>query len=252
MDADLAVRAVCRALVLPPGGPLLLGCAGLAVLGRAPRAGRALIAAGLGALLLLSVPVVGEVLSRLAERYPPLDLARPPPADLIVVLGGGIRRNPAGEAGAVPQPETLERLAYGARLARVTGLPLLLSGGSVEPGEAEALVMQRALKADFGLEARWLEARSRTTRENARATAALLAPLGSRRVLLVTTANHMQRALAEFAAAGVAAVPAPVGGTGAIGHGLTAWLPSVGALRHSHEALYELAGELVARLDRGR
>src|SRR5208282_5554039 len=170
MDADLAVRAVCRALVLPPGGSLLLGCVGLALLGRAPRAGRALIAAGLGTLLLLSVPLVGDLLNRLAERYPPLDLAHRPSADVIVVLAGGVRRNAAGEEHAVVQGETLERLAYAARLARLTGLPLLLSGGSVEPGEAEARIMQRTLRADFALDARWLETRSRTTRENARET----------------------------------------------------------------------------------
>jgi uncharacterized SAM-binding protein YcdF (DUF218 family) len=252
MDADLVVRAVCRALVLPPGGPLLLGFAGLALLGRAPRAGRALIATGLGMLLLLSVPLVGDLLSRLAERYPPLDLGHPPAAEVIVVLAGGVRRNAAGGEGAEVQRETLERLAYAARLARVTGLPLLLSGGSVEPGEAEARVMQRTLRADFGLEARWLETRSRTTRENARETASLLAPLGLRHVLLVTSATHMRRALGEFLAAGLDAVPAPVAGTGGFGHGLLAWLPNVGALERSHEALYELAGELVARRDRGR
>jgi uncharacterized SAM-binding protein YcdF (DUF218 family) len=252
MDADLALRAVCRALVLPPGGPLLLGFAGLALRRRTPRAGHALIAASLGVLLLLSVPVVGEVLSRAADSDPPLDLGRLPSADVIVVLAGGVRRNPAGGEGAVPRPETLERLAHGARLARLTGLPLLLSGGSVEPDESEARVMQRTLKADFALEARWLEQRSRTTRENARETAALLAPLGLRHVLLVTSAIHMRRARAEFAAAGLDAIAAPAGGTGAIGHGLAAWLPTVTALQCSHDALYELAGELVARLDHGR
>ncbi|HXQ64557.1 MAG TPA: YdcF family protein [Steroidobacteraceae bacterium] len=252
MDADLAVRAVCRALVLPPGGPLLLGCAGLALLGRAPRAGRVLIALGLGSLLLLSLPLVGDSLIRLAQRYPPLDLGRPPSADVIVVLAGGVRRNATGEQSAVVQGETLERLAYAARLARRTGLPLLLSGGSVEPGESEARIMQQTLRADFALDARWLETGSRTTRENARQTAALLAPLGLKHVLLVTSAIHMRRAVGEFAATGLDIVPAPVAGTGEIGHGLLAWLPSADGLEHSHEALYELAGELVARLDGGR
>jgi uncharacterized SAM-binding protein YcdF (DUF218 family) len=108
--------------------------------------------------------------------------------------------------------------------------------------------MQATLKRDFGLEARFLERRSRTTRENARATAALLAPLWIRNVVLVTSAIHMRRAVAEFEAAGVVVIPAPVGGTLAAGGGLGAWLPKPAALARSRDALYELAAVLVARL----
>ena len=37
MLAELSVRYLCRALLLPPGGPLLLALAGLMLLGRRPR-----------------------------------------------------------------------------------------------------------------------------------------------------------------------------------------------------------------------
>jgi uncharacterized SAM-binding protein YcdF (DUF218 family) len=251
MDADLAFRAVCRALVLPPGGPLLLGFAGLALLKRWPRIARTLIATSLMVLLVLSLPVVADVLTLAVEEYPPLGASQPVPVGAIVVLGGGMRRNGADPAGAALTPVSLERLAGGAALARRTGLPLVLSGGSVEPGPAEADVMQATLRRDFGLEARFLERRSRTTRENARETAALLAPSWIKNVVLVTSAVHMRRAAAEFEAAGVTVVPAPVGGTLAVGGGLAAWLPKPVALVRSGDALYELAGELVARVDRG-
>jgi len=248
MDAELAMRAVARALVLPPGGPLLLGFLGLALLRVWPRLGRALVAAGLTALLVLSLPVVSDVLSLAVEEYPPLGAAQPVPVGAIVVLAGGSRWDGVNASGATLLPASLERLAGGAALARRTGLPLLLSGGSVEPGPAEADVMQTTLKRDFGLEARFLERRSRTTRENARETAALLAPVWIKNVVLVTSAVHMRRAVAEFEAAGVTVVPAPVGGTVAVGRGLAAWLPRPAALERSYHALYEIAGTLVAKL----
>jgi uncharacterized SAM-binding protein YcdF (DUF218 family) len=248
VDAELALRAVARALVLPPGGPLLLAFLGLAVLRWSPRAGRALIATGLTVLLVLSLPVVGDVLTLTVEDYPPLGAAQPVPVGAIVVLSGGMRRDGANASGATLLPASLERLAGGAALARRTGLPLVLSGGAVEPGPAEADVMQAVLKRDFDLEARFLERRSRTTRENARQTAALLATAWIKNVVLVTSAVHMRRAVAEFEAAGVTVIPAPVGGTVAVGGGLTAWLPRPAALERSCSALYEIAGTLVARL----
>ncbi len=248
MDADLAFRAIARACVLPPGGPILLAFFGIVVSRWWPRVGRTCAAAALAALWLLALPVVADLLSLAVEEYPPLGASQPAPVGAIVVLGGGIRRNAADSAGAALTPQSLERLAGGAALARRTGLPLVLSGGSVEPGPAEADVMQATLKRDFGLEARFVERRSRTTRENARETAALLAPAWIKNVVLVTTAVHMRRAVGEFEAAGVTVIPAPVGGTLTVGRGLASWLPRSAALERSTQAVYEMAGLAVARL----
>ena len=68
MPPELLFRAVCRALVLPPGGSLLLGFAGLLLLRRAPRTGRWLIGTGLATLLLLSLPVVANLLNSAVEH----------------------------------------------------------------------------------------------------------------------------------------------------------------------------------------
>ena len=251
MLAELSVRYLCRALLLPPGGPLLLALAGLMLLGRRPRSGRLLAAGAVLAMLAMSLPVVADGLTRLLERYPPLDPARPAGAEVVVVLAGGTDRNTV-DGEPIPRPTTLQRLAAGAGLARATGLPLLLSGGSGDAGPAEALAMERALERDFALRARWLETSSRNTRENAVATARLLQPLGIRRVLLVTSANHMRRAVAEFEATGLAVVPAPVAARGVAPPGWRGWLPLPDALAGSCAALYELAGLLAAGLDRGR
>ena len=249
MNGELLFRAVCRALVLPPGGPVLLALAGLGLQRARPRLGRGLVALGLGVLLALSMPVVADALSLAVQRYPPLDPARLPPADLIVVLGGGSSRNSDDPTGPVPTLATLERLATAARLARASGLPVLVSGGTVDVGEPEAFAMQRALRQDFGVEVRWVEPRSRTTEENATETAKLLKPLGLGHPLLVTSAIHMRRSVAEFRAAGLDPVPAPTAGTAHLGGGgLRGYLPSPAALDRSSAALYEAAGECVAWL----
>ncbi len=250
MDADHALRALARSLVLLPMGPVLLAAFGLWLSRRRPRAGRTLTGVALGLLVLLSLPVVADHLARQVEAYPALAPSRPVVADIIVVLGGGQRRPPA-PAAPVPGPETQERLATGAALARRTGLGLLVSGGSFDSGPAEADVMQSALRSQFGLEARFVERRSRDTRENALESARLLRAAGLRRVLLVTSAVHMRRAVDEFLAAGLEVVPAPVAGVADSGAALEDWLPRAGALATSYEALYECLGQTVATL-RGR
>ena len=52
----------------------------------------------------------------------------------IVILGGGVRRHAAEYGGDTLGQLTLERVRYGARVARLTGLPVLVSGGSVFGG----------------------------------------------------------------------------------------------------------------------
>ena len=108
MDVDLALRTVAWTLLLPPVGPVFVAIAGLALLRRRPGAGRLLIAGGLVLLLALSMPVVADLLSLAAEKYPPLADAQPLPAGAIVVLSGSIRHN-----GSDPADAALERRAAG-------------------------------------------------------------------------------------------------------------------------------------------
>ena len=250
MDADHALRAILRAIFLLPAGPVLLAAFGLWLGRRRPAAGRRLAGAALAVLLLLSVPVVAFRLERLVERYPPLAPDAPLAADVIVVLGGGLRRADTPEATELA-PVALERLSGAAALARRTGLPLLLSGGRFGTGPAEAEVMQATLRRSFGLEARFVEPRSVDTRGNAAESARLLAAAGLHRVVLVTSAGHMRRAVGEFSAAGLEVIPAPVGAAGASGGELGDWLPGAAALETSYGALYECGGGIVAWL-RGR
>jgi uncharacterized SAM-binding protein YcdF (DUF218 family) len=249
MDADLLFRALCRAVVLPPVGPMVLVLLGLWILPRRRPLAVGLIATGVVGVLLLSMPVFSDALARSVQDVPS---ATPEgavaDAGVIVMLGGGIGRSAEISGGYAPLPKALERLAGAARLVRDTGLPLLLSGGAVEAGPAEADVLERVLERSFGLKARYLERRSRTTRENARETAAILRPLGVTHIVLVTSALHMHRARAEFEAVGFVVVPAPVAVVPPSDFTAMTLLPNTRALDRSREAIYEWLGERVAVL----
>lgn len=249
MDLFIAKKAL-TALVLPPTGPLLVAVLGLALLSRWPRWGRALAWLGVLSLLALSLPLVSHALLRAVDRSPPLDFARTEAAQAIVILGGGIRRGAPEYSGDTLGRLTLERVRYGAIVARRTKLPVLVSGGAVYGGTAEALLMKRALEEEFGVEARWTETHSRDTQSNAVQSAAILLPAGIRRILLVAHGFDMPRATAEFASAGLEVTPAPTAvsaGSPWSGHPVE-WLPGIGALQGSYYALYELLAETVRRV----
>ncbi|HEV3181587.1 MAG TPA: YdcF family protein [Steroidobacteraceae bacterium] len=243
----IAIKTLLHTLLLPPGGPLLLATVGACLLAwrdatrRTRRTGWALLAVGLATLWLLAVPLVADALGRAAQRCPPLDLTRPVQAQAIVILGGEAQRLGAPEYGGEPAASLhlLERLNYGALVARRTGLPVTVSGS-----HKEALAMSASLARDFGIRTRWVEDRSRDTFQNAQFCAELLKPLGVTRIVLVTDADHEWRAMHEFVSAGFSVVPAPVGLW--VPHGIDArsFLPNVSALAYSTAALYELLGDL--------
>lgn len=173
---------------------------------------------GVIALIVLSLPVTGHFLRALLENYaPPLSAADARLRErtvAIVVLGGGRNTDAPEYGGETVSQETLERLRYGAKLHRISKLPLLVTGGTVY-GESisEAALMQRVLNEDFGVRAAWIETRSRNTYENALYSRPMLEAAGIRRVILVTHALHMRRALWAFQRVGIDAVPAPMGYT---------------------------------------
>ena len=238
------VKAVLKTLALPPTGPLLLAILGLAVRGRNPRLGAGLAWAGVLSLLALSIPAVAALLMRGLHLPEPFDRDHAAGAQAIVILGGGTRRDAPEYGGDTLATLTLERVRYGARVAREIGLPVLVSGGSTYGGKPEAELMRDALQHEFGVPVRWAENRSRTTHENAQYSAAMLRSAGIGRVVLVAHAFDMRRATAEFAAAGIATVPAATG-LPAREHRVGEYLPGVGGLQASYYALYEILANVV-------
>ena len=212
------------------------------------RAGLGLILAAVGWLWFWSLPVVSDGLRlTLEQRFHNADVADLPRADAVVVLGGAMDAGPPG----YPYPNlgpAADRVWHAARLyhAGKAGR-LILSGGGVEwRGDwiAEAEGMRRLL-SDLGVpeSALIIENRSRSTRENALFSAELMHRLGLERVLLVTSALHMARALATFRAVGVAAIPAPTDFEvmPEPSH-LLRWLPDAAALADSTRAIKEYLG----------
>jgi uncharacterized SAM-binding protein YcdF (DUF218 family) len=262
MEADwFTLRKLLTALLLPPGGPLLLIAFGLLLCGgrRAPL-GRAIAGIGLIAAYLLSTNAIGSQLMRLVERdlqpwsptlvAPPRD-GRAEPPRAIVVLGGGLERERRGEVlRDRMSSRTLERVLHAARLARATGLPVLVSGGRVAPHRTtEADLMRRALEDDFGVRVRWVEQVSRDTAENAAKTAEVLRADRITRVILVTHAYHMRRAAQAFEAAGIGVVAAPGHfASDAAGDHWRDWVPSVPGITVNAHAARELVAYAWYRL----
>jgi uncharacterized SAM-binding protein YcdF (DUF218 family) len=239
------IKAVLKALFLPPTGLILITLLGLSLYRRFPRTSRAMAWGSVLLLFVLSIPAVSGALLRGLETAPPLDIAHAADARAIVIIGGGKRRHAAEYGGDTLGELTLERVRYGAVVARLTHLPILVSGGSVYGGETEAKLMQEALEREFGQPVQWLEARSRTTHENALRSAEILRAAGIRRVILVAHNFDMRRATAEFADAQIETIPAPTGGSFEHPDSLLDFLPSMSGLRGSYYALYEISANIV-------
>jgi uncharacterized SAM-binding protein YcdF (DUF218 family) len=237
------VKSILRNLILPPAGLLILAFIGLLLTRRHRRLGNALIATSLGLIWLGSLPVVANWLQRQAERCPPLDLSKPVNAQAVVILAGGGERMAPEYGGPAIAGDTLERVDYGAYIARRTSLPVLVTGSNSEAGAMRATLMR-----NLNITPRWVDTRSGDTFDNARFSARLLRADHVSRIILVTTGTHEWRAAHEFMAAGLQVVPAPVGNRIPQPLHVDSFVPNVRALMSSHEAVYELIGEPVREL----
>jgi uncharacterized SAM-binding protein YcdF (DUF218 family) len=262
-------KPVLTALLLPPVPMLLLVLLGWGLSGRRRVLGGMMVLLSCVALWLGCCTAVGRVLERQVLRPPePIsdaDLAqlklgnsgqakaRSAPTAAIVVLGGG-RVSRARELGMADlKPASIERLRYGVRLARQTGLPLAFSGGigwsdssgaQSESVLSEAEIAARVGEEEFLKPLRWVESRSRDTRENAQRTVALLRADGVQQIVLVTHAWHMPRALRAFedaAAGSLRITPAPMGYLVAQPRPELEWLPTIEGFTQVRLALRELA-----------
>lgn len=246
----VTLKILLRTLVLPPAAPLLLAVLGLGLLLRrrasaaAVRTGWGLLLTGFVSLWLLATPVIADQLTRLAQRYPALDLSHPTQAQAVVIISGGDVRDWAPEyRGAAVARQLLDRLEYGAYVVRHTGLPLLVSGTP-----QDVVAMQAVLSRDFGVRARWVDGQSRDTFDNARFSAQLLKADGVRRIILVTSSVHEWRAVQEFVAVGLAVEPAPAHVWVPHRHIIEDYLPDPVGIMDSADALHEILGEPMRQL----
>ena len=249
MDLIDAVKAM-----LVPGstGLLLLGLTlGLALLLAGERARRwgVGILAGLAMVYwLLALPLTASALARfLSTGLEPGAVAEGLQGEpAIIVLGGGTDTFRAAGLGlSVPGEETALRALEGARVYQLLGPALVIPsggpGGEAGKGEPESSVLRRVLEANGVPADRILEEpAASSTREEALALAAILAPLDPDRVIVVTSPTHMRRVLGALAAAGVVAVGSASREHSETRRAASPILPNERALGDSRQALREM------------
>lgn len=141
--------------------------------------------------------MIASLMARVLER-PLVVRDELQPADAIVVLGAPLWRDGSlSRIGA-------ERVDAAIELWRAGGAPRVVATGGLTQGasRAEADAMAEALR-EAGIPEVLVERESRSTAENARFTAQLLAPLDVRRIWIVTQPFHGRRAARLFREAGL-------------------------------------------------
>lgn len=251
-----ALQKLIVGLTYPPALSLclLVLAVGLLLL-RYRRSAAAVFAAAVAWSALLSVPTASDWLrGRLEQQYPLVEEAALPYADAIVVLGGGVRYGWLDRPDVRPEDLQNSRLAAGARAWLAGRAPVvILSGGGENAGEgsddSEARMMATAIER-LGVppSALLLEERSRNTRDNARYTAAIARTRQAHRILLVTSAIHMPRAIEQFQGEGIDVVAVPVPERARRVSWKDRWFPSRSALWRSGRAIKEFGGLLMIRI----
>jgi uncharacterized SAM-binding protein YcdF (DUF218 family) len=172
---------------------------------------------GLLVLGLLGFQALPDALLRPLENRYPVPAAGVVERQVgVIVLGGAVAHPDSFVAhGQVPLGDAAERMTVPVGLLRKhPGLELVFSGGEgrlLVTGVTESQLAQ-AFYQQQGLDmARVrLENGSRTTRENAQQVAKMLGERCKQPWLLVTSAWHMPRSMAEFEAVGCQVTPYPV------------------------------------------
>ena len=203
-------------LLLPSNILIVLGLLGVVLLAtRFRRAGLTLVVASLLLLAALGfLPLGGILASKLESRFPPWDPARGAP-DGIVVLGGGIASTLSneygdpvltGDGGRITAIAKLARAYPNARIVYSNGDASLFATGVTDGKYLYLLLDSFGIPRDRVV----LEARSRNTFENAIFSKELIKPKPGERWLLVTSAQHMPRAVGCFRHAGFEVEAYPV------------------------------------------
>jgi uncharacterized SAM-binding protein YcdF (DUF218 family) len=185
-------------------------------------------------------------LERDFREFDPLELE---PLDALVVLGGGttIRSN-----GTIQLTGSGDRVMLAARLYHLGKAKKLIATGGANPdiGQfANAADTTRQLWQDIGVPATDIVCiPGQNTHEEIFNARRHLAGTGARRIGLLTSAWHLQRALRLAKRNGIDAVPVPAEfQSNGVGPLLFALIPSAGNLQKTYRACLEHLGMLMER-----
>jgi uncharacterized SAM-binding protein YcdF (DUF218 family) len=192
-------------------------CVALVLLSRFRRFAASMLWVGLVVLGLLGFNALPEALLRsLESRFNVPNVTQGEQYTGVIVLGGATGSPGIYKAHAqVPLGDAAERMTAPIALMRkFSNFELIFSGGEgrlVPTGTTEA-ELAKAFFAEQGVDMKrvTLESESRTTRENANRVAALLGERCKQPWLLVTSAWHLPRSMAEFQAVGCNVTAYPV------------------------------------------
>jgi uncharacterized SAM-binding protein YcdF (DUF218 family) len=203
-----------------------------------------------GIFWIFTTPIVSShMVASLEQKFLPVSIDKSPTADAIVVLGGSL---------AVPDSPRIDieltgnsdRILHAARLYRAGKATIVIAAGGAEDTQPEAYDM-KALLAEWGVPKKnvIIETESLNTYRNAVNTKPLLEKQGVKRVLLVTSAIHMPRALATFRTLGINAIPSPTDylETDRKKHEIKDFLPDIDALGKTSLAVKEYLGMIAYR-----
>ncbi|RAL20491.1 hypothetical protein DL240_16940 [Lujinxingia litoralis] len=247
------IKKTVAMLLLPLGMVAGLLMLGLALWWRWPqsRVGPLLVAAAGAGLLFASCSPGADLLLRpLEQKYPPLSdqalLAGEPPTH-VVVLGAGYIEDERYPLVSQLHSEGVLRLVEGIRLVgKLPGAILVVSGGARGDGRPSAQA-SRELAVELGVDpARIaLADRAQDTAQEARQVQELAGP--GARVVVVTSASHMPRAMQLFERQGLSPIAAPTAHRVIEGRAGGLW-PNATHLRKTERALYEWVGRAFVSL----
>jgi uncharacterized SAM-binding protein YcdF (DUF218 family) len=204
------------------------------------RAGRRLICAVVALYWLWSTPALARLfLDVCTPSFPPVQSRdEAGGADAIVVLGAGLDVvHSRGDALTLAPREDALRVLEAARVYRTLGRPWVVATGGYRPGEAAHMAEELAALG-VPTDRIVLEPRAQNTREHAIYVPPLLRERHVARFVLVTSRQHMSRALRVFRKAGWDPVPSTPEAYADDLIGVERWVPSRNALLVSEQVLY--------------
>jgi len=205
-------------------------------------------------LWVMGTPLVAYTLIKMLEnQYPSLTANELPQADAALVLGGGVSGAHPPERPNIHLNSGADRAWFAADLYRIGKVSwILVSGGSYSESKrlqnsAEAT---REMLITLGVPSSVIriEGDSRNTLENAKRSLALIRTINAKRILLVTSAAHMPRAMAIFRAllkdTEVTVLPASTDVEGLTDrlHPIGCFFPDAASLYISSQAVKEYLG----------
>lgn len=194
-------------------------------------------------------PVKDLFVQGLEKKFPPISQTDLKRGDFYVLLGGGIYDKAPSSLGriGIPSEIAMGRLVELVRLYRVSPKKVVVSGGIVLSGDISESEVYRNYLIDLGVKPEDIikEEKSRTTAENAQYTAELAKGLKYKKVIVVTSATHMNRAKKSFEKLGLEVIPAP----GAYisdyeKYDLMSYLPKTSNIEMVFRAMWEYIGEI--------